>query len=302
MDSSNTMKRSTPPDADTQSPKASTLIDGDGPTIVLLHSSLSSKGQWRELIARMRHSHRLIAIDLHGYGDTPMPRDAVFRISDEVRLVQSVLRAEADEGEPVHLVGHSFGAVVALHFAQQRVRPLRSLCLFEPIAFHLLPRGSAVRAELESLRCDVETSLHTGDLHGAAAAFIDYWQAPGAFASMPLARQLALAHSLDKLILEFKAVSNEALRLGAYGRIDAPTCLIAGLHSPRPARRMVAMLCDVMRRVRRHDVEAGHMAPVTHPWLVNPVIDQFVRHVDQGVTPRRRRAAAAATTHVPACA
>ena len=48
-------------------------IEGRGRPVVLLHSSMGSKGQWRSLVERMRRNHRLIAIDLHGYGASPMP-------------------------------------------------------------------------------------------------------------------------------------------------------------------------------------------------------------------------------------
>ena len=51
-------------------------IEGRGRPVVLLHSSMGSKGQWRSLVERMRRSHRLIAIDLHGYGASPMPPPA----------------------------------------------------------------------------------------------------------------------------------------------------------------------------------------------------------------------------------
>ena len=48
-------------------------VEGCGPPIVLLHSSMSSKSQWRELIDSMRDRYRLIAIDLLGYGESAMP-------------------------------------------------------------------------------------------------------------------------------------------------------------------------------------------------------------------------------------
>ena len=41
-------------------------VEGCGPPIVLLHSSMSSKSQWRELIESLRDRYRLIAIDLLG--------------------------------------------------------------------------------------------------------------------------------------------------------------------------------------------------------------------------------------------
>src|SRR5262245_51414320 len=72
--------------------RAGFRVEGRGRPVVLLHSSMGSKGQWRPLFERMRRSHRLIAIDLHGYGSTPMPSDdRPFTLQHEVRLVESVL-------------------------------------------------------------------------------------------------------------------------------------------------------------------------------------------------------------------
>ena len=88
-------------------------IEGRGRPVVLLHSSLGSKGQWRALVERMRRSHRLIAIDLHGYGGTPMPNEpASFGLRDEIALIDSVLRVGLLPGERLHLVGHAYGASV----------------------------------------------------------------------------------------------------------------------------------------------------------------------------------------------
>src|SRR6185295_16346028 len=116
-------------------------VEGYGPPVVLLHSSMSSKNQWNELIESLRGSFRLIAIDLMGYGDSAMsPASAGYRLDDEVRLVEGVLSRELRPGEAFHLVGHSYGGVIALQLASQaQARRVRSLSLFEPIAFHLLP-------------------------------------------------------------------------------------------------------------------------------------------------------------------
>ena len=48
------------------------VIDvGTGPPVVLLHSSVSGNRQWKALIADLRDRHRVLAINLLGYGDTP---------------------------------------------------------------------------------------------------------------------------------------------------------------------------------------------------------------------------------------
>ena len=90
-------------------------IEGRGRPVVLLHSSMGSKGQWSALVDRLRRSHRLIAIDLHGYGASPMPPAGwPFTLQHEVRLIDSVLQLALLPGEAFHVVGHSYGAAVAL--------------------------------------------------------------------------------------------------------------------------------------------------------------------------------------------
>ena len=54
-------------------------IEGRGRPVVLLHSSMASKGQWRELVERMRRSHRLIA------ARGPVPRKPVIHPDTPLR-------------------------------------------------------------------------------------------------------------------------------------------------------------------------------------------------------------------------
>ena len=260
-------------------------IEGRGRPVVLLHSSMASKGQWRELVERMRRSHRLIAIDLHGYGATPMPeRPRPFTLQHEAELVASVLRVALLPGERFHLVGHSYGAAVALQLAQWRPHSLRSLTVYEPVAYHLLPEGHVGRVEIEAVAARLREMHERGDALQGAEQFIDYWSGPGSFAQLPRPLQLNLAGLVPKTLLDFEAVSGEKLRARDYARIDVPVCLFSGSQGPRPPRDVLDVLAQCLPHARRHRIEAGHMAPVTHGWLVNPVIDCFVRAVDSSET------------------
>jgi pimeloyl-ACP methyl ester carboxylesterase len=269
-------------------------VEGRGRAVVLLHSSMGSKGQWRTLVERMRRSHRLIAIDLYGYGASPMPDPRLpFTLQHEVRLVESVLRVALLPGETFHLVGHSYGGAVALQLARWRPHRLRSLALYEPVAVHLLAPGHAGRVQFESVSDELQRCVDRGDTALGAQGFIDYWSGAGAFAQLPGKVQLQLAGLAPKTVLDFAGVLREPSRADDYRGIHVPVCLFEGTTGPRPPRDVLDVLAETLPHVRRHRVDAGHMAPVTHGWLVNPVLECFIRGVDTAAMPHHARAAAA---------
>ena len=252
-------------------------IEGDGPAIVLLHSSMASKSQWRSLTECMRGTYRLIAIDLHGYGDSAMPQcPGQFSLVDEVRLVQAKLAQVLAPEECFHLVGHSFGGGVALRLAHASPERLHSLCLYEPTAFHLLDRGEPALEEVRGLARAVEAAVHNGDRFGATELFIDYWSGAGAHAALPPARQALFACLLPKVLLDFQALLNDPLAASDYGRIPVPTCLIVGRRSPKCVHAIASILAAVFANLETREIDAGHMAPLTHSALVNSIIDGFI--------------------------
>src|SRR5690349_21251181 len=83
---------------------------------VLLHASLGSKAQWTPLMLRLAPRYRVIAIDLCGYGgNAPLQRAwSTFGVDDEIALVVRRLDELVGAGTRVHVVGHSYGGLVAL--------------------------------------------------------------------------------------------------------------------------------------------------------------------------------------------
>jgi pimeloyl-ACP methyl ester carboxylesterase len=257
--------------------------EGRGPAVVLLHSSMGSKSQWRTLMESMRGTHRLIAIDLHGYGESAMPASGDrHSLLDEVRLVQLKLAQVLAPGERFHLVGHSFGGGVALRLAHANPARVRSLTLYEPTAFHLLEPGHPALDDIRAVAHATKAAVRNGQRHDATEMFIDFWGGKGVFAALPPARQILMASLLPKVPLDFAALINDPLQPSDYGRMAVATCLIAGRDSPPCARAVVAALAAVMVNAETHEIDAGHMAPVSHPALVNPIIEDFIRRIDDG--------------------
>src|SRR5690349_20195408 len=109
---------------------------------------MSSRNQWRALVEQLRPRYRVIAIDLLGYGESHLRRrDTNYRLADEARHVESILARTLLPCETFHLVGHSYGAVVALGLAQRSPRRIDSLTLYEPVAAHLLPPKDPARLD-----------------------------------------------------------------------------------------------------------------------------------------------------------
>ena len=89
---------------------------GGEPTLLALHG-LASNARWWDLVAdRLVPAHRVIAVDLPGHGLSDRP-DTGYDFDTVSRATSRVCSAALHHPEPVVVVGHSWGATVALSFA-----------------------------------------------------------------------------------------------------------------------------------------------------------------------------------------
>ncbi len=89
---------------------------GEGPPLILLHGLGGSLFTWRHIVAALARGHRVIALDLKGFGHSDKPFDDHYSAVDQAALVSAFIRKRGLRG--VALVGHSFGGVVALRTAR----------------------------------------------------------------------------------------------------------------------------------------------------------------------------------------
>lgn len=253
---------------------------GAGPSVVCLHSSASSSGQWRSLMDRLGGRYRIIAADLYGCGKTPAWPHKEMQLDDEVALLEPVLQAA---GPRFHLVGHSLGGAIALKAALRHPDRLQSLVLIEPALFSILmadaPQSAAAR-DIFALHTDTMRLVDEGKPDAAAERFVDYWMGQGAWRALPEARRTVLAATVTAVRPESHALFADPTPLSAFGTIMAPTLFITGTHSKPSARAVARLLTGVLPRVRVAEIDdVGHMAPVTHPETINPLIERFLDEV-----------------------
>jgi pimeloyl-ACP methyl ester carboxylesterase len=88
---------------------------GKGPPLILLHGLGASSYTWRKVIPELAKNHRVIAIDLKGFGKSDKPLDSRYSLLDHARLIEDfILRRKLRN---VTLTGHSYGGGVALAVA-----------------------------------------------------------------------------------------------------------------------------------------------------------------------------------------
>lgn len=266
-------------------PEPSVRKSGEGPVVLCLHSSTSSSKQWTKLTEHLTHSYQVIAPDLYGYGDSPeWNLDQTLSLGDELNLLQPVLDGICG---PFHLIGHSYGAAVALTLAHEQPKRVRSLTLYEPVLFSLLfdsDHSAAETAEVGAVREDVANLVQRGMHRQAGKRFVDYWSGSGTWDSFTDWQRDAVAKRMQKVVADFDAVIGHTTPLEAYRELDIPTLLLYGVESPESTRRIVEHLSQTLPKSEiRGFLGLGHMGPITHASEIAELIAKFLATQPRGI-------------------
>lgn len=247
---------------------------GTGPPVLLVHSSVAGARQWRRLMGDLEDRFTLIAVNLIGYGRTPAwAEPSPQTLEDQGAIVASV----APEGSGgLSIIGHSFGGTVAMKAAALLGARVERLILIEPNPFYLLKQHGRDEAFAQSMevRNRVKTKGGAGEWTAAAEWFADYWSGPGTWAAMPDERKGAFAEALKPNFHEWDAVMSETTSLAEWAKLlPAKTHIVSARETKQPLREIVELMQENCPGWKyEHFSEGGHMAPLTHPHIVNPLI------------------------------
>ena len=96
---------------------------GEGPTVLLLHGIACSSVTFHHVIPLLERTHRCIAIDLLGFGESPAPEWADYTLADHVAAIERMV-GSLRLWEPLTVVGHSMGALIGTARRRKRVAKL----------------------------------------------------------------------------------------------------------------------------------------------------------------------------------
>jgi pimeloyl-ACP methyl ester carboxylesterase len=180
----------------------------------------------------------------------------------------------------VHLVAHSYGAAIALQLALDHPANIRSLALYEPVAFGLLhgvASAGVALAEIEAIADEVALLTAQGARAAAAEAFVDYWGGQGAWQQMGEAQRDAVQVRITAIPRHFAGLFRARWSAHDLAALRMPILLMHGGCTRASSRHVAQLLGVALPHASRHMFdEAGHLGPMTHEDEVN---GEIVRHL-----------------------
>lgn len=249
---------------------------GQGPLAILLHGIGGTKENWRDQLFALAPSHRAIALDMQGYGDSaetvgPM---TLAGLIDDLSLVLSQTGADR-----AHLIGLSFGAWLAASFAMTRPERVASLtCSGGFLGMTEAPEP--VRANFLSLRLQ---PLDAGESPGSLAPAVwDRLKGPVATSNVEqafLASMRAIPASAYRKALH--CFTSPPFTLN-FSRLTMPVLTMTGAHDALASPAEIAGVTERLRtsspHVRHEVIEgAGHLCNMEQPHAYNRHLTAFLK-------------------------
>jgi 3-oxoadipate enol-lactonase len=223
--------------------------------VVLVHSALGDSRLWRRQVAALGEAHEVVAPDLPGWGETPLP-------TEPFSFVDAVARHL-----PAALVGNSFGGAIALRTALAHPDAVSRLVLV----------GSGLPAwdwteEMRDYFAAEEAAFEAKDLDSITEINLEFWVAPEHHDEVrPQQRRAAAlqtAHDEPELIWPEQA---------PLSSLGMPTLVIVGERDKPDFLAIAEHLAGEIPGAELAVVpRAGHLVGLDRPDVLNALLLEFL--------------------------
>lgn len=254
-------------------------IAGQGPTVVLVHGSWDDHRVWQGVVEHLAPNWRVVTYDRRGHGGSSVP-PGQGRISEDVSDLDGVIRAVG--ADAVHLVGHSYGACVALLHAARHPRRLSSVCLHEPPLFGVLadvPGHAELARHMRDVMAQAAQLIASGEAVQGARLFAEQVALSGqAWESvMDAALRATWVANAPTWLDQSRDPERLALSPELLATSPLPVLLTGGDRSPPAFAPGVARLAAATpHAIRRTIAGAGHFPQLTHPKAFASCLSEFL--------------------------
>jgi pimeloyl-ACP methyl ester carboxylesterase len=241
---------------------------GEGPPLVLVHGTAADHGRWSPVLPAFEERFAVCAVDRRGRGGSGDAEGyAIEREFEDVAAVVVSL------GEPVTLLGHSYGALVALEGALLTEK-VRKLVLYDP---GIEVAGEEIYAPEVIER--LEALLEAGDRDGVVATTmrevaglppetVEHMRSQPAWQA-----RVAAAQTIPR---ELRAVKAYAFDPGRFENLGVPTLVLSGGESPAALRKAAEAVDEALPDSRAFVMSGqGHAAMDTGTDLFTTEVLRF---------------------------
>jgi 3-oxoadipate enol-lactonase len=242
-------------------------IDGEGPTVLFIHGLGGTSNSFQALLGALG-GFRCARPDLPGSGRSPTPFGKL-TLGGLVETMSEMVRAIG--AAPVHLVGHSMGALICQHLAAKAPEWVTGMTLFGPILEPPDVSRQRLKDRARSARQDGMIAIADAAIDGLSSA---------AKAANPLAASF-LRESHMRQDAEGFAQTCEALseaHAADLRLVRCPTLLVTGEEDSVAPPSMAQAIAGRLKGASVRIIErCGHWTPIERPQDCARLLSEHLR-------------------------
>ncbi|MGD6740713.1 alpha/beta fold hydrolase [Streptomyces sp. BH106] len=249
---------------------------GSGPPVVMVHCSGGGLHSWEPVAELLADRYEVWTPVRRGYAPSG-PGRSPKSFADEVADLDALI---TEIGRPVHVVGMSYGANVALHAAASGL-PVRSLVLWEPPLFAVGDELAPVLEEFEQLTAKGEQRradrLLAEKVARIPAALLDMMDAGESDGTEPDTERDAEPDEAHGWCRDLESLIADSAGVDRWTDVTVPTLLMRGADTWQPMPETLDRLATALPRVTYTTLPGQmHFAPSLVPDVVAAHIAGFL--------------------------